>query len=117
MSRRMLVNFFAGLLVLALGLPAVATPRVAKDGKTTIKATLSLPDSVTIGGKQLKPGDYQVAADGTRVTITQYGKVVAEANAQFVDGTDKQKANAVVLDGNQVKEIRFSGKSRYVVIQ
>ena len=116
MSRRMFFSFFAGLLALALALPAVATPRVAKDGKT-MKATLSLPDPVTIGGKQLKPGDYQVAADGTKVTITQYGKVVAEANAQFVDGTNKQKANAVVLDGDQVKEIRFSGKSRYVVIQ
>ncbi len=117
MSSRMLFSFFAGLLALALALPAVAAPRVAKDGKPTMKATLSLPDPVTIGGKQLKPGDYQVAADGTKVTITQYGKVVAEANAQFVDGTDKQKANAVVLDGDQVKEIRFGGKSRYVVIQ
>lgn len=117
MSRRLLVTFFAGLLALAMGVSAAAAPRVSKDGKTTMKATFALPDAISIAGKDLKPGLYEIAADGTKVTITQYGKVVAEANGQFVDGPNKQKTNAVVLDGKQLKEIRFGGKSRYVVIQ
>lgn len=118
MSRRVLFNFVAGLLMLALVLPAVAGPRVAKDGKTTIKGSFVLPNAVTIGGKELKPGNYWVVADGSKVTISQDGKVMAETNAQFVDGQNKQKNSAVVLDNdNQVKEIRFAGKSRYVVIQ
>ncbi len=117
MSRRTFFNFFAGLVMLALVLPAGAGPRVAKDGKTTLKGTFMLPNAVTIGGKELKPGSYWVVADGSKVTISQDGKVMAEVNAQFVEGQNKQHSSAVVLDGNQVREIRFAGKSRYVVIQ
>jgi hypothetical protein len=49
--------------------------------------------------------------------LKQPGKVVAEAPVQWKDGDKKEFATHVVLDGNNIKEIRFAGRTRYIVIQ
>jgi hypothetical protein len=43
--------------------------------------------------------------------------VVAEANAQWMDGQGKASDTSLVTDGDNIREIRFGGKSRYVVIR
>jgi hypothetical protein len=118
MSREFTKRLLGVMLVLAMAIPAMAGPRVSKSERATVKSTLTLPSAITIAGKNLKPGVYSVVADESKVKISLDGRVVAEAPIQWADATGKIQQTAVVLDSNnQLKEIRFSGKSRYVVLQ
>jgi hypothetical protein len=118
MSREFMKRLLGVMLVLAMAIPAMAGPRVSKTDKATIKSTLTLPAAITIAGKSLKPGVYSVVADDSKVKLSLDGRVVAEAPIQWMDATDKTRQTAVVVDSNnQLKEIRFSGKNRYAVIQ
>jgi hypothetical protein len=110
-------NFAVTLLAaLALVIPASARDNGAKNSKSTVNATMDLVNPATIAGKQLKPGTYDVKADDSKVTLSLNGKVVAEAPVQWKDEKSKSKFSAIVTDGegNQVKEVHFNGKSRYV---
>jgi hypothetical protein len=118
MSREFTKRLLGVMLVLAMAIPAMAGPRVSKTDKATIKSTLTLPSAITVAGKDLKPGVYSVVADDSKVKLSLDGRVVAEAPIQWVDATDKTRQTAVVVDNNnQLKEIRFSGKNRYAVLQ
>jgi hypothetical protein len=118
MSREFTKRLLGVMLVLAMAIPAMAGPRVAKTDKATIKSTFILPSAITVAGKDLKPGVYSVVADESKVKISLDGRVVAEAPIQWVDATGKTPQTAVVLDGNnQLKEIRFGGNNRYAVLQ
>ena len=44
------------------------------------------------------------------------GKVMAEAPAQWKDETSKPRNSNIVTTGDQVTEIHFSGKMRYVTV-
>ena len=114
MSRRGL-NLFASILVALL----VALPLAARDNGKNGKATSTEVDilsACTLAGKQLKPGTYHVTADDAKVTIEMNGKVVAEAPVTWKDETAKPNNSNVVTESDQVKEIHFSGKMRYVSI-
>lgn len=118
MSREFTKRLLGVMLVLAMAIPAIAGPRVSKSERATVKSSLTLPASVTIAGKNLKPGVYAVVADESKVKISLDGRVVAEAPIQWMDAATKTQQTAVVLDSNnQLKEIRFGGKTRYAVIQ
>jgi hypothetical protein len=110
MSRRWL----AVLLALAVALPALAGPRPPKDSKSAVKTTVTLSTQSTFGSTSLKPGEYSLVADESKATLSQNGKVVAEANARWMDAPEKFRVTAVVLDNNKVKEIRLGGQSRYL---
>ena len=114
MSRRGL-NLFAPILVALL----VAMPLAARDNGKNGKATTAEVDilsTLTLAGKQLKPGTYRVTADDAKVTIERNGKVVAEAPVQWKDESAKAQSTAVVVSDNQIKEIHFGGKMKYVEI-
>jgi hypothetical protein len=115
MSRSMnrVVTVFAALVML-VAIVAQTTP--AKDTKAGVTATMSLLNSATFAGKQLKPGDYAVSADETHVRISMNGKVVAEAPVQWKDETGKAKYSAFVSENNKITEIHFGGKTRFVTI-
>lgn len=98
---------FAVLALLALSVPALAKPFT-----TTIKLT----NPSKLGSTQLKPGDYELIADDAKVVFKLRGKVVAEAKAEWKDGDKKTDQTTLVLSGDVIKEIRFSGKKNYVVV-
>jgi hypothetical protein len=50
------------------------------------------------------------------VTLAMDGKVVAEAAVEWKDETTKPMSSTIEITADQVKEIHFSGKMRYVVI-
>ncbi len=50
-------------------------------GTKTYSVTFS--DPVTLGGTQLKPGDYRLRLEGSHVTFTKRGKVAAQADAKI----------------------------------
>jgi hypothetical protein len=110
MSRRWLAVLFA----LAVALPALAGPHPSKDSKSAVKTTVTLATEATFGSTSLKPGEYSLVADESKATLSQNGKVVAEANSRWMDAPEKFRVTSVVLDNNKVKEIRLGGKSRYL---
>jgi archaeosine-15-forming tRNA-guanine transglycosylase len=105
-------------LALALSIAAHATP--AKDAKSTVtpivKTELRLLSPATLGGTELKAGEYSVTVDDAHARFSRNGKVIAEASVQWKDENAKPQTNAVVVDSNQIKELHFGGKMKYVEI-
>jgi hypothetical protein len=117
MSRSHFVRFSALILALALVLPAVTSLALAKEAKGTVKTDVTIATSVWLAGKELKAGEYSIVADDSKITVMHDGKTIVEAPIQWQDGRSKADSSAVVVDGNQVKEVRFSGKTRAAVLQ
>jgi len=115
MSRRRTNVVLPILVALLLAMPLAARGGGSKTTKPT-SATLDVLAPVSLGGKQLKPGTYVITAGDTKVTLALDGKVMAEAPALWKDETSKPKYTNLVAAGDQVKEIHFSGKMRYVEI-
>jgi hypothetical protein len=105
-------------LALALSIATHATP--AKDAKSNVipivKTELTLLIPATFGGTELKAGEYSVTANDTHAKFLKNGKVIAEASVQWKDESTKPKFTAVVVDSNQIKEIHFGGKMKFVEI-
>jgi septal ring-binding cell division protein DamX len=116
MTRRGINVVLSMLVALALALPLAARVDKSKDAKSTASASMDLLNSATLAGKQLKPASYTVKVDETKVTFLQNGKVIAEAPVQWKDAANKAQYSSIVTDGNQIREIHFGGKTRYVEI-
>jgi hypothetical protein len=117
MQHNRTVRITALILALALVLPALSSVALAKESKGNVKTDITIAGSVWLAGKELKAGVYSFAADGTKVTVSHNGKTIAEAPIQWQDGRGKAEYSAVVVEGNQVKEIRFSGQTRAAIVQ
>jgi hypothetical protein len=83
------------------------------------KASLSLPEPVTVNGTALKPGDYKLQWDGSgpnvEVSILQGKTVLAKVPAKVVDLSSPAANNAALVtnngDGTQsLTGARFEGK-------
>jgi archaeosine-15-forming tRNA-guanine transglycosylase len=105
-------------LALALSITTHAAP--AKDAKSNVvpivNTELRLLIPATFGGTELKAGEYSVTVNDTHAKFLKNGKVIAEASVQWKDESAKPKSTAVVVDSNQIKEIHFGGKMKYVEI-
>jgi hypothetical protein len=106
-------RLLAVLYLMVAAVPALAAPAMAK----TMKAKITIGDTVTLSGHEIKPGDYSVVVDDNKVSLLQKGKVVAEAPAQWVDSKNRDLHTSVVVNGGEVKEIHFEGKKSHLVIQ
>jgi len=115
MSRRPLSFVLSVLVALAIAMPIAARGAYAKDSKATT-TTLDILNAATLGGKQIEPGTYRISADDSKVTLERNGKMVAEASVQWKDETSKPSYSKIVTENNQIKEIHFSGKMRYIQI-
>jgi len=115
MSRRGVNRVVPALVVLAFAMSFAARVASANNSKAT-SATMDILTAVSLNGKQLKPGTYTVTADDSKVTIVQNGKVLAEAPVQWKEETSKPHNSNIVTTGDQVKEIHFGGKMRYIAI-
>jgi len=116
MNRALTIIFAA--LTFALSMASHATP--AKDAKSivtaVVKMDLRLSTPATLGGTNLQAGEYSITADDTHAKFLKNGKVIAEASVQWKDESAKPQTTAIVIDGNQIKEIHFGGKMKYVEI-
>jgi hypothetical protein len=105
------------VVVAALFLMASTAVRAKDAGPNAIlSSTVSVLTPVTVGGTSVKPGTYIVKAEGTKVTFLMNGKTIAQANVQWKDSDKKAKATNMLAQEGAVKEIHFSGKTRYVEI-
>jgi hypothetical protein len=116
-SRWRLFRLLAMVAAAAFLQPALARSAETEDAQSAVKATLHLFHAVTLSGKELHPGTYSLVASASKATLKESGKVVAEAQVRWKDGDQNEFATRVVLDGSSIKEIRFAGKTRYIVIQ
>ena len=103
-------------LVLGLALMLASS---AFAGNSANKANLQLQNPVTVGGTQLKAGDYKLQWEGSgpnvEVSILQGKNVVAKVPARVVDLQDKANNDAAVTqrasDGSKsLTGVRFGGK-------
>lgn len=115
MSHRGMNVVLTVLVALALAIPVAARHDATNDTKQ-ISTKMDLLNPATLAGKDLKPGSYAVSVGETKVTLSLNGKVVVEAPVQWKDEHSKSRYSAFVTDGNQIKEIHFSGKTRYVEV-
>ena|SRR5579863_1360065 len=115
MSRRKVTSLLPIFIAILLAMPLAARTASANNSKST-NANMDILSQVSLNGKQLKPGSYVVSVDDTKVTLSMNGKVVAEAPVQWKDEASKSRYTNIVASGDQVKEIHFSGKMRYVEI-
>ena len=105
---------FVAVALMFFGSSAVRANTAANKGD--LATTLNVMTQVTVGGMSVPPGTYTVKADDTKVTFLQNGKMVAEANVQWKDSAKKSPYSNLLAEQGAVKEIHFSGKTRYVTI-
>ena len=117
MSRVAVYRLAASTLALALVLSAAVAFASPKETQAFAKSNITLFSTHMLAGTELKAGNYQLVASESKVTVKKDGKVIAEANAQWMDGQGKASDTSLVTDGNNIREIHFGGKSRYVVIR
>jgi hypothetical protein len=88
---------------------ALAVPLFAKPMATTI----NVARNAKVGKAELKAGEYKLLIEGNKATVQQGKNVVAECEGRWEDRDAKSAYDAVLLgDDGQVKEVRFSGKSK-----
>jgi hypothetical protein len=116
MSQRVMSFVFSVLAALALALPIAARDESSTQPKPIVSISVDLSNAAKLGGRDLKPGEYLVKADSVKVTLSRGGKLIAEAPVQWKDESGKAAYSTIVTESNQIKEIHFSGKSKYVEI-
>jgi hypothetical protein len=116
MSRRIFAQFMTLLAVMAFSLPLLAAPRASTIAAPTLKTSIIIADRVTFAGKQLEPGNYEVVARESKITVSRDGQKIAEAGAEWRDEQHPPRTSSIVLDGNQVKEVHFAGKTKYIAV-
>lgn len=103
------IQLLAALTLLTLAAPVWAHTRTA---------TAYVIDTTTIGGTQLKPGEYQLKVEdsATQLQIMQNGKVVAVVPVQWIQLPNKPAETTVVMDSNKITEVDFDGNTQAVQI-
>jgi len=104
------IQFVSVLSLLALALPVWAH---------TDSATIHSDGNVTIGGTELKPGDYQLKVEDNAkdLRVTRYGKLVAQVPVHWIQLPKKAEDTEVDLTKNQVTEVDFSGSTQAVQVR
>jgi hypothetical protein len=84
----------------------------------TRTATAQISETTTIGGTQLKPGEYQLKVEdnATQLQITQNRKVIAVVPVQWIQLPQKPSTTDVQFDGNKITEVDFGGNTQAVQI-
>jgi hypothetical protein len=89
------------------------------------KASIEFLDPVTVSGKQLPAGEYNVKWDGSgsnlELNILKGNKVVATTPARLVDLSQKSNSDSAIVQQNSdgsksLTEIHFSGKKYALAI-
>jgi len=100
-------------LVALLAIIAVAMPVMAKP----VSKNLTLRQPARLGQSQLQAGDYRLLIDATKVTVQRGKEVLTVVEGHWEERQNKADRNAIVLsDGGVVKEIRFAGDKRVLVL-
>jgi hypothetical protein len=80
----------------------------------TLKQTVSVEKTETLGSAQLSPGSYDLTADDSKaeLNILQRGKVVATVPGKWNKLPKKASDSTVMTDGAKITEVQFSGSDQ-----
>ena len=92
-----------GLGTLALGIASAGS-----------SYTVKINESVSIGGTQLKPGEYKVEMVGDKA-VFKIGKSVVEVPATIGKSDQKYSDTALVSQNSKVVEIDFGGTTTKIL--
>lgn len=110
---------FALALIFAVATPLLAAPKNNSEmmltGNIFAKGRFTLAGSKSLNGTTLQAGEYKVIVSGSQVSFLRKGRVLAQAPIQWKD-VQLTDSNAVVDDGGNIREVRFKGKRRSVLI-
>ena len=105
-------SYLAAIAIFGLSLPLWAR---------TNSVPLEVDHTLTIGGQQLKPGDYSLKAnDGDnqlRIVRSDNGKTVATIPVQWIDLSQKARQSEVLIKEDRIVQIDFDGKTKAIEIQ
>jgi hypothetical protein len=116
MVHRRMNLVMAIIAALAFAMPIATRADDSKTIKPVSRVAVDLHSSATLAGKDLKPGTYQVSADESKMTILRDGKVVAEVPIEWKDGQSKASYTSVVTESNQITEVHFGGRAKYISV-
>jgi hypothetical protein len=100
------IKLTIGIATLALAVASAAS---------TYNITISTP--VSVGDKQLKPGDYKVEMEGEKAVFKSGKTVVAELPATAEQGDKKYANTSLDITDSHLKEIRVGGTTTKIVIK
>ncbi|HKV28979.1 MAG TPA: hypothetical protein VJN90_11980 [Candidatus Acidoferrales bacterium] len=112
-----LVHVFTVVLMLAVAIPALASPKGAKISKAMARGHFTVVGGETLNGTTLVAGEYNVIASDSSVSFFRGDKLIAQAPIQWKDGAQKVAQNAIVTETGKIQEVRFKGQNRSVVVQ
>ncbi|PYX57617.1 MAG: hypothetical protein DMG73_12685 [Acidobacteria bacterium] len=113
------------LSVISKGLLLGMALLLATSAFASNKGSMNVQENLTVSGKQLSAGDYQLQWEGSgpnvEVNILRGKKVVATVPARLVDINQSPSSNASIVrknaDGSRtLTEVRFSGKKYALAI-
>ncbi|HTW65916.1 MAG TPA: hypothetical protein VME17_14925 [Bryobacteraceae bacterium] len=102
----MVKNVLLGFATVALAIASAAS---------SYKVTFFQP--VLINGTQLKPGDYKLELKGDNTAVLKQGKLTTEAPVKVETADKKFSHSSVLINGDQVQEIRLGGTETRVVFE
>jgi len=112
-----LLHFFVMALMLAVAIPAMASPKGAKMSNSVVKGQFYVVGGEILNGVTLASGEYNVVASDSTLSFFRGKKLIAQAPIQWKDGAQKFQQNAIVTDTGKIQEVRFKGQNRSVVVQ
>jgi len=116
MYRNQFVRLSALFVAVALLLPITSILTSAKESKGTLHADSEVVGSGMVGSTSLGAGTYGFVADESKLHVMKNGKEVAAVSIQWQDGKPRSDSSSLVIENNQIKEVRFGGKTRAAVV-
>lgn len=102
----MVKNVLLGFATIALAVASAAS---------SYKVTFFQP--VMIHGTQFAPGDYKLELKGDNTAILKQGKKETETPVKIETAAHKFSRSSVLINGDQVQEIRLGGTETRVVFE
>ena len=108
MKNQTFLRSAALLAAIALAVPVFAKP---------ISKTVQISQNAMVGKSELKAGEYRLLIDGNKVTIQKGKNTMAVTEGRWEERAVKSDYNSVLVGAEgQVKEVRFSGEKRVLVL-
>lgn len=108
----MLKRFILAFAILAIALATAGTV----PGSHAYTITIIQP--TVVNGTQLKPGEYRLLVDVTKVQLKKGKDLIELPNAKVETGEQKFDTTALRYMGDKIAEIRIGGtKTRVVIAQ
>jgi hypothetical protein len=108
MNARVLSRVFTAAVAAGMALPLLAAAADSMHKK------VQLGTNVTVAGKALQAGNYDLTVDGNQAKFELKGKVVAEVPCTWKTLPAKSDHDIVVTDKDAVTEIEFKGETQAI---